>query len=132
MAIETLVTVDTGGFRLFARNVENAVQRSLADAAKVGVNAAQAKAPVRTGELRGSIHATTVRRTGRGASVSIEGSAGYTIEQERGTHGRRRHRKSRGGNVHAGASGIRPHRFLAKGLLEAKRSWAGFMRAAMR
>ncbi len=131
--VEARVTVDTRGFRKFDGVVDRAVEGATRESLRRGAMVARADAPKgETLELSRGLHATMVKRTRRGYEGSIEGESDHTLFQARGTHGRRKHRKSRGGNVSAGASGIKPHRFLARGLLEARRTWAGNVRSRLR
>jgi hypothetical protein len=136
--IEAKVTIDTSGFRAYAHKTDRAVEGAVTASLQHGAHVAAAAAPKDTGEMAAEIHATRVRRTARGYEGDILGRRFYTLFQDLGTKGRRR-KKLKGSTAEQhkarraslGRSGIKPHRFLGKGLREAKRVWAGNVRSRL-
>jgi nitrate reductase alpha subunit len=120
----------TGSFREYEREVAKAVDRALGRAASVGVAVARS-APSRyqIQAIQGSIHATSVEdRTiaGRaGREVNVVARDYRAVFFESGTLGRRTKKLKRGRKLPVTTSdgkkrGIRPQRFLGRGMREMK------------
>ncbi len=123
-------------FPQFTRRMEGRVQNALERSLELGETVARAAAPEETGALKDSIRRTRVGRSRRGFAGTIDAGEFYGIFQELGTRGRRTRRlKGTTGAQHRARrqtlgtrSGIKPHRFLSKGLRAARDSWPHYMR----
>lgn len=122
-------------FSAFNRNVDHAVQAALNESLEHAAHVARELAPKRTGRMAASIHVNHASPSRRGYAGTVEGGVHYTLFEELGTRGRRtRKRKGSTTEDHRArraalkGKGIKPHRFLSKGLRAGKQAWPDYLK----
>lgn len=123
--------------RRYSDRVDRAIRSSLEQAVDDGAAAAKLSEPKLTGAMAAGTHGTGARPSRRGYAAAIE-APGPALFQELGTKGRRT-KKLRGSTTEQhrarrttlGRAGIKPHRFLSRGLRIAQHAWLGHMRRAL-